>query len=230
MMGLLVIKKTAWSIKKCVNVAIISFMFGSIIFLFAYIGMLNDVGIGSYNGSILLWMVNHRESFITSIMKILTSAADPIIIAIIVSTVAAYWGYLKREIWRPFLLISTVMLTAGITTLIKVVTSNMRPPVIDMITPFELDYSFPSGHTLIIIICLLVIGYFICSRNSSKRCTTIWITTATIGVSLVAFSRLYLGYHWLTDVVASVGLGLMIFAAVIIIDILFRSKVKKLNY
>lgn len=223
-------KKSAWSLKKSVNVAIVSFLFGSIVFLIAYLGMLQGVGSGTYNETLLTWMVNHRDSFLTGVMKFLTSAADPVIIAVVISAIAAYWGYLKREIWRPFLLIGTVMLTAGITSLIKIITANMRPPVNEMVAPLELDYSFPSGHTLIIIICLLVIGYFICSRGVSRIYSITWGLVALFGVSLIAFSRLYLGYHWLTDVVASVGLGFIIFATVVVIDVLFKSKVKKLKY
>jgi undecaprenyl-diphosphatase len=192
--------------------------------------MIQDIGIGSYNEPILLWMIDHRELFTVNVMKTFAFATDPIVIAIVVSAAAAYWGYLKREIWRPFLLISTVALTAGITTFIKVITENMRPPVSEMVAPLELDYSFPSGHTLIVIICLLLIGYFICSRGASAKCTAIWATTVVIGVSVIAFSRLYLGYHWLTDIIASVGLGFMIFAAVVVIDMIFRSDIKKLKY
>lgn len=223
-------KPKVWTVRKCVNVAIVSFLFGSIVFLISYIGMLQNVGIGSYNESVLLWMTANRSSILTGIMKLLTSAADPVVITVMISAVAAYWGYTKKEIWRPFLLVSTAIVTAIITTFIKVLTENSRPPQSAMVAPLELDFSFPSGHTLIIIITLLTVGYFVISRNATKRNIYTWVTTATLGVTVIAVSRLYLGYHWLTDVIASIGLGFMIFATVIIIDVLFRSNVKKMKY
>jgi membrane-associated phospholipid phosphatase len=39
-----------------------------------------------------------------------------------------------------------------------------------------------------------------------------------MGTALVALSRLYLGYHWLTDVVASIGLAFAVTGAVILAD------------
>jgi len=72
----------------------------------------------------------------------------------------------------------------------------------------------------------LVMGYLIYSRKLTRNRFYSWIIYATIGTGLIALSRLYLGYHWLTDVVASIGLSLMILTIVIIIDILINRNVE----
>lgn len=62
------------------------------------------------------------------------------------------------------------------------------------------DYSFPSGHTLSSYIAAAVI------MNNNKR---LGIAAYAIA-SLIAFSRLYLYVHFLTDVVAGILLGTII--------------------
>ena len=210
--------KNPWSTKQSIYVAIISLTVGIIIFTIAFVGMQQNTSIGVFNQPILSWMVVHRDTQITSIMKFVTGIADPMAFAIIVAIGAGFLAIIKRKIWRPILLIGATGIAAIVSTLLKTVVMNNRPSQIDMIAPFELDYSFPSGHTIVITVFLLVLGYLICSRNSNKTKITAWIVATIIGISLIATSRLYLGYHWLTDVTASVGLGFIILSTSIVID------------
>jgi undecaprenyl-diphosphatase len=69
------------------------------------------------------------------------------------------------------------------------------------------QYSFPSGHAALSIV---VYGFmaFLLARGKSVR-TKIAITLlAAVAILLIAFSRLYLGVHWFSDVLASLSLGL----------------------
>jgi undecaprenyl-diphosphatase len=107
---------------------------------------------------------------------------------------------------------------AASSVILKFLISNERPPELSMIKPLETDYSFPSGHTISMVVLLLVISYLICSRHPSGWRIFSWTIITTIGIGIIAVSRLYLGYHWLTDVVASIGLGLIILTLAIFID------------
>jgi undecaprenyl-diphosphatase len=218
------IEKNIWSTKRSVSFAIISLIIGMIIFGFAYVGMRQNTGIGGLNQSILNWMISHRGAQTTSIMKLITDIANPIAFTIIVGAGAGLWVYIKREIWRPVILVGSVGFAAILSTALKMITTNNRPPITSMIAPFEMDYSFPSGHTIGIAVCLLVLGYLIYSRHSSAARVFNWSILTIISISLISISRLYLGYHWLTDVVASVGLGLMILTGAILVDIIISRR------
>ena len=218
--------KSPWSTRRSVWVAVISLILGIVVFGLAYIGMLQNIGIGVFNQPILAWMVGHRDPQITNIMKLITEAASPIIFTVVVCVGAGFWALIKREIWRPLLLIGSTGAAAILSTALKTVTTNGRPPVVNMIAPFEIDYSFPSGHTISIAVCLLVLGYLIYSRRSSGIRIFTWTIITTFGIGMIAISRLYLGYHWLTDIVSSIGLGFAILAGVIIIDIIVDRRFK----
>ena len=210
--------KAAWSTKKCVSLAIISLIIGAVIFVFAYIGMHQHTGIGTLNQPVLSWIVKHRQPQITDVMKIITTTASPLVLTAVICIGAIIWAVINREVWRPLLLVSATGVAAAASTALKVLTSNGRPPQIDMIKPLETDYSFPSSHTIGIVVCLLVLSYLICSRRPSGWRFFGWTIITIIGVGIISASRLYLGYHWLTDVVASIGLGFIILAVAIIID------------
>jgi undecaprenyl-diphosphatase len=215
-----------FSDEKRIILASTSALIGVAIFATSYIGMKQTVGLGRLNQLLLSWTVSHRNGFLTEIAKIITSIANPLPFAFLVCALVVVWAILKREIWRPTVLVGSIAVAAGTSALLKIVFMNARPPQIDMIPAFEYDFSFPSGHTIGMAVFLLVMGYLIYSRAFSSVKFWGWMAIAAIGTILVALSRLYLGYHWLTDVTASVGLAFLILAIVVIIDFAYVKRVK----
>lgn len=210
--------RNAWSTKKSIVVAIISLVIGSGIFLLAYISMNQNIGMGQINQPVLSFIVQHRETTLTNVMKIISTITNPIPFAIIILFIASIWAISKREIWRPFLLSASMALAITASTTIKTFLMTARPAQVDMVAPYELDYSFPSGHTLGIAVFIFVLGYLVYSRHSSALRIFDWFSMSVVGIGIVAASRLYLGYHWLTDVTASIGIGLVILAIAIFFD------------
>ena len=225
-LSIIKIKKSAWTIKQSIIVAIISLIFGIIIFWAAFISINQNIGIANFNQPILSWLIENRQIQITSIMQIITTITNPYILIIIVILISVLWALIKRETLRPLLLIIAMGLSTLSFILLKITTSINRPSQINMIIPFELDYSFPSGHTISILVLFLIIGYLLYSRRSSIITILFWTIITILITSLVALSRLYLGYHWITDIIGSVGLGLIIFSIIIFIDSFFTNKLE----
>jgi undecaprenyl-diphosphatase len=215
------------SYKARVSLATISLVLGVIIFVFAYVGMKQQIGLGSFNYPILTWMISHRTYGVTDMAKIITSIANPYVFAVIVGIIVIAFIIIKREIWRPVILACSVAVAAATSTLLKLHFMDARPPQIDMIPTFEYDFSFPSGHTVGMAVFLLVAGYLVYSHRFSTKRFWAWIAAAVFGTGLIALSRLYLGYHWFTDIVASIGLALIILALVIVVDTIFTHRYTK---
>ena len=65
-------------------------------------------------------------------------------------------------------------------------------------------YSFPSGHTTAAVAFYGVMAAFLVSRFYDRRLRAAIVASAIVMIALVAFSRLYLGAHYLSDVLAAV--------------------------
>jgi len=219
-------QKLSLTTKRRLFFAISSLILGTILFVFAYIGMHQNTGLGSFNQPVLNWMLARRSGDLTNIAKFVTNIASPIYFAILTFLIVVVWALIKREVWRPLVLAMAVSVSAVTSFILKLVIMDSRPPIANMVPAFELDYSFPSGHTISMVVLLLVLGYLIYSRHFSYPRLFAWGATTIIVGSSIAISRLYLGYHWLTDVIASAGLGFVILAIFIIVDIVVE---KKLN-
>jgi undecaprenyl-diphosphatase len=79
-------------------------------------------------------------------------------------------------------------------------------------------FSFPSGHVLGTSDFLLVLAFLIASRRQNPRFTAAAVALAVIGILAQVASRLYLGYHWISDTTASMALSLIVVGTVIAID------------
>lgn len=198
---------------------------GLAIFLWIYDGTREHGDLARLDQPTLAWVVAHRTPGLTYFMELITNIFSPVKLGLIITIAASVWAWRSKELWRPSLLIGSMAGAFVLSSTIKGLTTRMRPPIIDMVPPLEIDYSFPSGHTLGIAVCLLVAGYLVCSRSPRPRLIMSWAIITVLGVTLIAFSRLYLAYHWITDVSASVAIALVVLAIVMLIDPLIPRRI-----
>jgi undecaprenyl-diphosphatase len=92
-----------------------------------------------------------------------------------------------------------------ITVLIKNLVLRLRPE--DALI-LETGYSFPSGHAIAATIFFVLFCYFYIINIRSLILRECLIVLSVLLVALTAFSRVYLGVHWLSDVLAGIGFGL----------------------
>lgn len=123
---------------------------------------------------------------------------------------------LRRRSWTPVILIVTggagslLMTIAG-----KQLIGRTRPPLVDAVPPYEYSASFPSGHSLNSVVIAGIVAYLIVLRLRSQRARTLTVILAALFAATMGLSRVYLGHHWLTDVLAAWSLGAAWLAMVI---------------
>jgi membrane-associated phospholipid phosphatase len=71
----------------------------------------------------------------------------------------------------------------------------------------ESTFSFPSGHALVSLAVYGAIALLLARRISSHRRGALLLAATAIWVALIGFSRLYLGVHFLSDVLAGFAAG-----------------------
>ena len=81
--------------------------------------------------------------------------------------------------------------------------------------PYETSASFPSGHTLNSIVITGMFCYLLVSHLTNTLARVATITIGAVYTISMGLSRVYLGHHWLTDVLAAWCLGLAWLAVVI---------------
>lgn len=185
--------------------------------------MLDDVREGddlaAIDQAVLDWLVAHRSPWLTNLLAAITFVTGPVVMPILVVVACGGWWWVRREWWRPLLLAGAMLGSTVLGMVVKDLVGRPRPPEETMHVPgAETSASFPSGHTLGTATLLLVAGYLVCSRRRSVALLVGWGVATVVGTGLVAVSRLYLGYHFLTDVIAAIGLAVVVLGVVSIVD------------
>jgi len=133
-------------------------------------------------------------------MRDVTALGSTSVLTIIVVGVA---GYLAVSGLRhaAAMVLGSVALGALLSNALKVAFSRPRPA---FIPPDLLVFtaSFPSGHATLSAVVYLTLGALLCRTQSSLAVKTFILCFATLLTGLVGLSRIYLGVHWPTDVVA----------------------------
>jgi membrane-associated phospholipid phosphatase len=151
-------------------------------------------------------------------MIVLAVVFGPVALPIIVLVVTVAWGLLAKHAWRPILLAAAMLCGVGLAQVIGRSVDRQRPPVDLMLFGADHTFSFPSGHVLGACDFLLITTFLIFSRRSNPKAAVLGFVLAGVGVFFAAVSRLYLGYHWVTDAMASVSISLVILGAVMAVD------------
>ncbi|WP_285245781.1 phosphatase PAP2 family protein [Pseudarthrobacter sp. fls2-241-R2A-127] len=126
----------------------------------------------------------------------------------ILGLIATTWLAVRRRFWTPVILIVTAAAGSLFMTIAgKQLIGRARPPLSDAVPPYEYSPSFPSGHSLNSFVIAGIVAYVIILRARSRRTRVVTVTVAALFALTIGLSRVFLGHHWLSDVLAAWTLG-----------------------
>jgi membrane-associated phospholipid phosphatase len=135
----------------------------------------------------------------------------PLIAVVVAVAITLAW---RR--WTPLILMAIASAGSLLMTVTgKELTGRARPPQSLAVPPFESSPSFPSGHTLNATVVLGITAYLLVVWANRKRWRVLSVVTLGSFVVAMGLSRVFLGHHWLTDVIAGWAIGLGWLASVI---------------
>jgi undecaprenyl-diphosphatase len=191
---------------------------GLVTFLVLLLAVLTHSGIALLDEPVERWFNAQRSAASTGVMIALAIVFGPVALPIIVLVVLVVWVITARHLWRPLLLAAGMLTGVVLALSIAPVVRHPRPPLGLMLLDPDHTYSFPSGHVLGTSDFFLILAFLFASRIQRTWFTVSAVTLAVVVVVAQVASRLYLGYHWLTDTTASIGLSMVVLGAVIAID------------
>ena len=143
--------------------------------------------------------------WLTGVLRDVTALGSPTIIAFVTLMAAA--ALIFRQLWRRALVLVIVCCSASASDdLLKVVYHRARPgyAVAGLYTDLQ---SFPSGHSTATAALWLTLAAIAASLERRTDAKVFWFAMALAAILAVGFSRVFLGAHWPTDVLAGWILG-----------------------
>ncbi len=152
------------------------------------------------------WFHERRTSGLATSMQLVTGLASFTWVTG-VTLIAALVLWWKRSWYRLLTLLLVLPGGMGLVFLLKIAFHRYRPGFVDSFLVFD-GYSFPSGHTMAAMLLYGLLAVFVVPAIKSWRWRVSAVLGALVMVLLVGFSRVYLGAHYPSDVLAAAAAGM----------------------
>lgn len=185
---------------KTKKVMIIIILF--LLFLFIAINVkLNNLE--SFDYHVFELLDNIRSNQATNFFHIVTTFGNYLFIVALGILLALL---LKNKQEKKYIILN-VLCVGLLSQILKLIFARPRPTVM---TIYRTSYSFPSAHTMLAMGTYGLLIYIINTKKDlSKKIKYVLSTILTLIILLVGISRVYLGYHFASDVIAAYLITLM---------------------
>jgi membrane-associated phospholipid phosphatase len=177
----------------------------------------------AFDTAFLLELANLHRPWLDRVMVFITDLGRPSFLLIVCLGISIGLLYRQQRSQATTLAIAAAGAVV-LNTFLKNSFVRDRP----MLWQYLVDvhyYSFPSGHAMVSLVVYGMVGYLLAKHFPQQKSFIAFCTVLAIGV--IGFSRLYLGVHWLTDVVGGYAAGLVWLIACIFSAELWQSRQQK---
>lgn len=170
--------------------------------------MFNINAIQHIDNRVTLSIISWRTPQLSSFFSAVTILANPtsVVTTVLILAIIAY-VLTKRLHLSLWIILTNSIGSLGLNPLVKNIVQRSRPDE-ELRLVQEASYSFPSGHAFASMVAFgcVILLLLLFLKPSAFRGVLIVLSFVTI--LLIGFSRIFLGVHYLSDVVAGFSLGL----------------------
>ncbi len=171
----------------------------------------------AFDDAVLLWLNQHATPKLTGIALDVTALGAGTVVWLVVIVASVFLWSTRHRYSAALLWIS--MIGAGlINSSLKAFFARPRPQLFEWRAPYAGESSFPSGHSMGSAVAYLSLAYMVARLETSKGLRRFTYVVAVIIIVAVGITRMYLGVHYPSDVMAGWAMGVvwMIFCALAI--------------
>jgi membrane-associated phospholipid phosphatase len=149
------------------------------------------------------WLHEHASDPLVRVFDVITLAGNTVVLVVLVTAIGIV--LLRRTRPNEATVIALALVgSALLNGALKLLFHRPRPELAFV----HLDtYSFPSGHAAVSTATFSTIAFLLGRRYRSLRAWLLIPLGTLVAILLVGFSRLYLGAHYLSDVLAGISVG-----------------------
>jgi undecaprenyl-diphosphatase len=160
----------------------------------------------AFDDAVMRWMGEHRIAWIERSLLEITALGTGLVVMMIV-IIAALFLTATQHRFSAFLLLVASAGGLILNTILKSSFDRPRPQIFEWLTNPS-GSSFPSGHAMGSAIVYFTVAYLIARLEKRRWMRAVTIMVSLLLVLLISVSRLYLGVHYPSDVIAGMIIGL----------------------
>lgn len=177
--------------------------------LWGFVAIADEVADGetlAVDRAILRWVGEHHAVWLDVVAVEVTALGAGVVVVALALVAAAFLAIERR---RGDVLTLAAAVAGGfvLNVALKAAFGRTRPDVFEWLVQGVRKASFPSGHALHAAVLFTALACILARQGTGRGARRLLFTVAALGVALVSLSRVYLGVHYPTDVVAGVAVG-----------------------
>lgn len=171
-----------------------------------------------FDAPILAWMHAQRTPLLTELMLAFSQLGNAgILVLAIIATITLSFKRHRRD---AIIFLSILIVGIGLNLALKSTFVRPRPSLDPLV--IEQSYSFPSGHAMNSTIFYASLAYFVFRRIRHQRVRQLLLVGCIGVIGLIGVSRVYLGVHYPSDVLAGYAIGFLWFIMVLLFSRILR--------
>ena len=163
-------------------------------------------GTQAFDVAVLEWLGQHHTKLLTAAAVELTYLGTGTVVLMIVGVAALFLWHTEHK-HSARLLLAAVAGNILLNGALKLVFHRPRPDIFAWQT-VAVSSSFPSGHAMSATVCYGTVAYLVARLQKHRWSRVLTLTGAVVLILLICATRLYLGVHYPSDVLAGILVGL----------------------